>query len=266
MSDAPPPALYERRGRTARITLNRPERLNAFTAAMHVALREALDRIEAERGLGAMVITGAGRGFCAGQDLNERVAPPGGPPVDLGETVGRDVNPLITRLAALPLPVIAAVNGIAAGAGASLALAADIVVAARSARFTMPFGRIGLIPDGGATWTVPHRVGQARAAGLILTGEPLSAPDAADWGLIWKCVDDEALDGEIERLCGQLAAQPVAALAAAKQALRASWGHTLEQQLDYERAAQQARGFSADYKEGVTAFLEKRAPRFGDND
>ena len=263
MSDTP--VLYQRRDRIVRITLNRPERLNAFTAAMHAGLREALDRAAAERGLSALVIGGAGRGFCAGQDLNERITPPGAPPVDLGETIGRDMNPLMMRLADLPLPVIAVVQGVAAGAGASLALAADIVVAGRSARFALPFGRIGLIPDGGVTWSLPRLVGQARAAAMVLTGEPMSAPDAAAWGLIWKCVDDDALEPEVERLCAGLAVQSPAALAASKQALRASWNHTFGQQLDHERTVQQIRGNSADYREGVTAFLEKRPPRFGDD-
>ena len=264
MSESPP-ILYERQGRAARITLNRPDRLNAFTAAMHAGLREALDRAAEDRGLHCVVIAGAGRGFCAGQDLNERLRPPGAPPVDLGETVGRDMNPLIERIAALPLPVIAAVNGIAAGAGASMALACDLVVAGASARFAMSFGRIGLIPDGGASWALPRLVGRARAAGLILTGEPVSAMDAADWGMIWKCVADEALEDEVERICGVFAAQPVGALAASKQALAASFANTLTQQLEHERRAQQVRGNSADYREGVAAFMEKRAPRYGDD-
>ena len=152
-----------------------------------------------------------------------------------------------------------------AGLAASLALAADIVVAGRSARFALPFGRIGLIPDGGVTWSLPRLVGQARASAMVLTGEPVSAPDAAAWGLIWKCVEDEALEAEVERLCAGLAVQSAAALAASKQALRASWNHTFGQQLDHERIVQQIRGNSADYREGVTAFLEKRPPRFGDD-
>ena len=249
----------------ARITLNRPEKLNSFTAELHAELRAAMDRVEITHGLKCLVITGAGRAFCAGQDLNERVRAPGEAPVDIGEALDRNLNPLIKRLRTLPAPVIAAVNGVAAGAGASLALACDLVVAGRSAKFSFGFSKIGLIPDGASTWTLPRLVGPARAAGLALTGEPIGAEDAATWGMIWKCVDDEALLVEVERLTEQFAAASTAALAATKAALQQSWANDLDTQLELERRVQQDRGFSADYAEGVAAFIARRPPRFGNN-
>ncbi|MEO6581028.1 MAG: enoyl-CoA hydratase-related protein, partial [Sphingomicrobium sp.] len=178
----------------ARITLNRPDRLNSFTRAMHAELASALDEAANAR---VIVISGAGRGFCAGQDLNDR-AVAGDEPVDLGETVDSSWNPLIRRLATMPQPVIAMVNGVAAGAGANIALACDIVIAARSAKFIQSFAALGLIPDSGGSWHLPRMVGQARALGLALTGEPLTAENAAEWGLIWKCVDDDALQDEVD--------------------------------------------------------------------
>lgn len=259
------PVITEIKNGVARITLNRPDKLNSFTAELHAELRAAMDRVETTPGLKCLVITGAGRAFCAGQDLNERVRAPGEAPVDIGDALDRNLNPLIRRLRTLPAPVIAAVNGVAAGAGASLALACDLVVAGRSAKFSFGFSKIGLIPDGAATWTLPRLVGPARAAGLALTGEPISAEDAATWGMIWKCVDDEALFVEVERLTEQFAAASTAALAATKAALQQSWANDLDTQLELERRVQQDRGFSADYAEGVAAFIARRPTRYGSN-
>ncbi|MEO7654611.1 MAG: 2-(1,2-epoxy-1,2-dihydrophenyl)acetyl-CoA isomerase PaaG [Sphingomicrobium sp.] len=250
--------LFERDGPIARITLNRPDRLNSFTAAMHAELRDVLANLEDSR---VIVLTGAGRGFCAGQDLNDRAVEPG-QKVDLGETVERDWNPLIRTLAALPQPVIARVNGVAAGAGANIALACDLVVAAKSARFIQSFSAIGLIPDSGGSWHLPRLVGQARALGLALTGEPLSADLASKWGLIWKSVDDEALDAEVDALANRLAALPPLGLAAIKQLIRSTWQRSLDEELDLQASEMRRLGFTDDYREGVAAFLEKRAPNF----
>jgi 2-(1,2-epoxy-1,2-dihydrophenyl)acetyl-CoA isomerase len=244
----------------ATLTLNRPDKLNSFTAAMHAELRTALDEIEA-RGCRALVLTGAGRAFCAGQDLADLDFTPGSQ-TDLGALIETNFNPLVRRLQALPLPVIAAVNGTAAGAGASLALACDLVVAARSASFIQAFVKIGLLPDSGGTWTLPRHVGLARAMGLAMTGQKLGAEQALQWGMIWQVVDDAALRGAADQLATQLAAQPTAALAAIKLAMRSGATRTLDAQLEVERDLQRQLGNSDDYLEGVNAFLEKRAPRF----
>ncbi|HEX4761576.1 MAG TPA: 2-(1,2-epoxy-1,2-dihydrophenyl)acetyl-CoA isomerase PaaG [Sphingomicrobium sp.] len=251
--------VLERDGPIARITLNRPDRLNSFTADMHNELKDALETLADAR---VLVITGAGRGFCAGQDLNERAVAADGHPVDLGMTVETCWNPLIRRLVALPQPVIARVNGVAAGAGANVALACDMVVAARSAKFIQSFSAIGLVPDSGGTWVLPRLVGQARAMGLALTGEPLPAEKAEEWGLIWKCVDDEALDAEVDAIAAKLASLPPLGLTAIKKRIRESWSHTLDQELNHQRDAMRRLGFSEDYREGVSAFLEKRQPNF----
>jgi 2-(1,2-epoxy-1,2-dihydrophenyl)acetyl-CoA isomerase len=245
-------------GPIARITLNRPDRLNSFTAAMHAELRDALDSLADAR---VVVLTGAGRGFCAGQDLNDRAVAPG-EKVDLGETVERDWNPLVRALAALPQPVIAKVNGVAAGAGASLAMACDLAIAARSAKFIQSFAAIGLVPDTGGSWHLTRHLGQSRAMGLALTGEPLPASQAADWGLIWKCVDDEILDAEVDALATKLAAMPPLGLAAIKRMIRTSWDRGLNEELDLQRDEMRRLGFTDDYREGVAAFLEKRPPKF----
>ncbi|HEX8226229.1 MAG TPA: 2-(1,2-epoxy-1,2-dihydrophenyl)acetyl-CoA isomerase PaaG [Allosphingosinicella sp.] len=242
----------------ARLTLNRPDRLNSFTVEMHEEVADALGRLDGAR---VLVLTGAGRGFCAGQDLNDRAVAPG-QSVDLGESVERRYNPLIRRLTSLPFPVIARVNGVAAGAGANIALACDIVIAARSARFIQSFASIGLIPDSGGTWVLPRLVGQARALGLALTAEPLPAEKAAEWGLIWKAVDDEALDAEVDGLAARFAAAPTLGLARIKKMIRESWGHGLDEELDLQRDAMRELGFSDDYREGVAAFMEKRKPSF----
>lgn len=245
-------------GGVARLTLNRPDRLNSFTVQMHEEVADALDNLGDAR---TLVLTGAGRGFCAGQDLNDRAVAPG-EAVDLGESVEKRYNPLIRRLIALPMPVIARVNGVAAGAGANIALACDIVIAAKSAKFIQSFAAIGLIPDSGGTWVLPRLVGQARALGLALTGEPLAAEKAADWGLIWKAVEDEALDAEVDALAARFATGPTRGLAAIKTMIRESWDHRLDEELDLQRDMMRKLGFSEDYKEGVAAFMEKRTPEF----
>ena len=245
-------------GPIARITLNRPDRLNSFTLHMHAELRDALASLADAR---VVVLTGAGRGFCAGQDLNDRAVAPG-EKVDLGETVAECWNPLVKTLTSLPQPVIARVNGVAAGAGANIALACDIVVAAKSAKFIQSFSAIGLIPDSGGTWVLPRLVGQARALSLALTGDPLSSEKAADWGLIWKAVDDEALDAEVDALAVKLASLPPLGLAAIKQMIRTSWQYSLDEELDRQAGTMRRLGFTEDYREGVAAFLEKRKPTF----
>ncbi|MBA3510473.1 2-(1,2-epoxy-1,2-dihydrophenyl)acetyl-CoA isomerase PaaG [Sphingomonas sp.] len=246
-------------GGIARITLNRPDKLNSFNVAMHQELREVLrDHLDDVR---VVVLTGAGRAFCAGQDLNER-AVGADHPVDLGVTVETCWNPLIRRLGALSQPLIARVNGVAAGAGANLALACDMVIAARSAKFIQSFTAIGLVPDSGGSWILPRLVGQARALGLALTGEPLSADQAAEWGLIWKAVDDEALDSEVDALATKLASLPPLGLAETKKLIRSTWSRTLDQELTEERNEMRRLGFTEDYREGVAAFLEKRAANF----
>jgi 2-(1,2-epoxy-1,2-dihydrophenyl)acetyl-CoA isomerase len=242
----------------ARITLNRPDRLNSFTRAMHGELRDALAGLGEAR---VVVLTGAGRGFCAGQDLNDRAVAPG-EAVDLGETVEESWNPLIRTLAALPQPVIARVNGVAAGAGANIALACDLVIAGNSAKFIQSFSALGLIPDSGGSWHLPRLVGQARALGLALTGEPLPAEKAAEWGLIWKAVDDEQLDAEVDAIATKLASLPPLGLAAIKQIIRSSWSRSLDEELDLQRDEMRRLGFTQDYREGVAAFLEKRPAKF----
>jgi 2-(1,2-epoxy-1,2-dihydrophenyl)acetyl-CoA isomerase len=253
--------LIDRRAGYRVITLNRPDKLNAFNEAMHEALRAALAEAEADESCRALMIIGAGRSFCAGQDLNDRLAKPG-ETVVLGETLEKYYNPLVLKLRALPFPVIAAVNGVAAGAGCNVALACDIVIAAQSARFIQSFARIGLVPDSGGTWMLPRLVGDARARGLALLAEPLLAETACAWGLIWKCVDDTSLVAEAERLCEHFAAAPTQGLALIKRALEASPGNTLAQQLDLERQLQRQAGATPDYAEGVRAFVEKRKPNF----
>ncbi|MGU7776073.1 2-(1,2-epoxy-1,2-dihydrophenyl)acetyl-CoA isomerase PaaG [Burkholderia sp. MR1-5-21] len=244
----------------ATITLNRPDKLNSFTRSMHRELQSALDEIEGS-GVRALILTGAGRGFCAGQDLADLDFTPGAS-TDLGTLIDEHFNPLIRRLQRLPMPVIAAVNGTAAGAGANLALACDLVLASRSSSFIQAFVKIGLVPDSGGTWFLPQRVGMARALGLALTGDKLSAEQAEQWGLIWRTVDDDALAANARQLAAQLAQQPTLAIAAIKLAIRESITQTLDQQLDLERDLQRKLGQSHDYTEGVRAFIEKRAPRF----
>jgi 2-(1,2-epoxy-1,2-dihydrophenyl)acetyl-CoA isomerase len=253
--------LFSVDGGIARLTLNRPDKLNSFNTQMHGEVRHALGRLP-ESGARVLVLTGAGRGFCAGQDLGDRAVAPGAQGIDLGESIDKHYKPLVLALDTLPMPVIAAVNGVAAGAGANIALACDLVIAARSASFVQAFSKLGLLPDSGGTWTLPRLVGNARALGLTLLGNKLSAEQAAAWGMIWQCVEDAELGSTVDALAQQLAAAPTRGLARTKSAVRGSWQHSLAEQLDIERDAQRELGRSADYAEGVAAFVEKRTPRF----
>jgi 2-(1,2-epoxy-1,2-dihydrophenyl)acetyl-CoA isomerase len=246
----------------ARLTLNRPDRLNSFTVQMHGEIAEALTKVEQDKSVRTLLITGSGRGFCAGQDLSDRAVAPGGATVDLGESVEKRYNPLIRRLTSLPMPVVCAVNGVAAGAGASLAFASDIVIAAKSAKFIMSFANIGLVPDSGSSWALPRLAGQARALGLALTGDPLPAETAAEWGLIWKCVEDEKLTEETNALVARFASAPTRGLAETKKLIRTAFTRPLDEQLDLERDRMRELGRSDDYREGVDAFLNKRKPAF----
>lgn len=252
--------LFEIADRVATLTLNRPDKLNAFTAEMHAELKDALARAaDPASDVRALLVTGAGRGFCAGQDLSQRAGPA---TPDLGATLETQFNPLIRTLRGLELPVIGAVNGVAAGAGASLALACDITLAARSATFLQAFAKIGLIPDAGSTFFLPRLVGEARARGLALLADKISADQAAAWGLIWKVVDDDRLMPDAAALARHLAAQPTRGLALIKQALNRSGANDLDRQLDLERDLQRIAGRTEDYREGVAAFLAKRPPQF----
>ncbi len=253
---------YEVADGIARLTLNRPDRLNSFNVAMHEEVCDALDRLEADDSVRVLLLTGAGRGFCAGQDLGDRSVAPGGEAPDLGASIDKYYAPLVRRLRALELPVVCAVNGTAAGAGANIALACDLVVATRSAKFIEAFSKLGLIPDTGGTYFLPRRVGMARAMGMAMLGAPVSAEQAADWGLIWECVDDEAFPAHIDALLTHLASAPTKGLARTKQTLYASANNTLDEQLDLERDAMRELGRSLDYAEGVAAFTEKRTPDF----
>jgi 2-(1,2-epoxy-1,2-dihydrophenyl)acetyl-CoA isomerase len=243
------------------LTLNRPDRLNSFTADMHAALLGALSDAEHDKACRALILTGAGRGFCAGQDLSDGVFTPGETP-DLSVPIAKYYNPLVRKLRQMPMPVVCAVNGVAAGAGANVAFACDIVIAARSAKFNQAFARIGLVPDSGGTWFLPRLVGGARARALILLAETVPAEQAEAWGMIWKTVEDSELMAEAQRLAAYFAGQPTDGLTLIKQALDASETNSLDQQLDLERALQGRAGRSPDVAEGVRAFLEKRAPRF----
>jgi 2-(1,2-epoxy-1,2-dihydrophenyl)acetyl-CoA isomerase len=254
--------LFELRAGVARLTLNRPERLNSFNIEMHAEVRAVLDEVKEDGSCRVLVLTGAGRGFCAGQDLSDRAIAPGGAATDLGDSIERRYKPLVLALRALPMPVIAAVNGVAAGAGANLALACDMVVAARSASFIQSFSKLGLVPDSGGTWFLPRLVGPARAIGAAFLGDKLPAEQAADWGLIWSCVDDEQFPAAVEELAQRLAVAPTRALARIKEAIYTCGERSLAQQLDVERDYQRELGHSLDYAEGVAAFLEKRAARF----
>lgn len=255
------PILVEKRAGFRVITLNRPARLNAFTESMHLALKVALDDVEADPDCRALLLTGAGRGFCAGQDLNDRLARPT-EKIVLGGTLEHFYNPLIRKLRALPFPVVAAVNGVAAGAGTNIALACDIVLAGKSATFVQAFAKIGLVPDSGGTWILPRLIGHARARGLALLAEPLSADKAMEWGLIWKSVSDGELMAEAVKLCTQFASGPTYGFSLIKRALDASDLNDLSTQLDLERDLQRDAGMSPDYAEGVRAFMEKRQPNF----
>jgi len=253
---------FEIKAGVATLTLNRPKSLNSFTVEMHTEMREVMQQVIGDPDIRCLVITGAGRGFCAGQDLGDRASSGDGAAPDVGASVEKYYNPLIRSIMNLPKPVICAVNGVAAGAGASIALACDIVLAARSASFIQVFCKIGLVPDSGGTWNLPRSVGMARAKGLAMLGDRLPAETAESWGLIWKCVDDEALQEEAQKTAAHLATQPTAALGRIKKLLHQSSSNTLSGQLDLEQKAMQDLGQSDDYREGVAAFLEKRPPVF----
>jgi 2-(1,2-epoxy-1,2-dihydrophenyl)acetyl-CoA isomerase len=255
------PLLVEADGPVLAITLNRPDKLNSFNEAMHLALAEVVERAERDLTVRAVLLTGAGKGFCAGQDLADRKVA-ADQPLDLGATIERFYNPLIRRLRALEKPVVCAVNGVAAGAGANLALACDIVLAARSAKFIQAFCRIGLVPDSGGTWFLPRLVGEARARALALTGEAITAEQAVAWGLIWKVIEDEALLPEARALARRLAEGPTKGLGLIKRALNASADNDLDRHLDLERDLQREAGRTADYREGVAAFVAKRPAVF----
>jgi len=258
--------LFDVTDGVARLTLNRPERLNSFNTTMHAEVRAALaslvDPSKGEATARVLVLTGAGRGFCAGQDLGDRAVAPGGSAANLGDSIEKYYKPLVMTLRNLPMPVIGAVNGVAAGAGANVALACDLVIATRSASFIQAFAKLGLVPDSGGTWFLPRLVGNARAMGLALLAEKLSAEQAAQWGLIWRCVDDAEFAEAVDALARQLAAAPTRALALTKRAIYEGWNRSLEQQLDTERDSQRELGYTTDYAEGVAAFGEKRTPKF----
>lgn len=244
----------------ATITLNRPDKLNAATTGMLTQLLDTIHAAGADNGVRAVLITGAGRAFCAGQDLSDPKAT--GPSADLATLIEEGWNPIVAAIRGLPKPVVVAVNGVAAGAGANLALAGDIVIAARSAKFIQAFALIGLVPDSGGTWALPRLVGDARARGLSLFGDPIDAETARDWGMIWDVVDDDALVEETTAIARKLGAGPTLGYAAIKRAIDAAATNTLDEQLDLERDLQRELGRSRDYAEGVAAFMEKRSPEF----
>ncbi|PWF39550.1 2-(1,2-epoxy-1,2-dihydrophenyl)acetyl-CoA isomerase PaaG [Massilia glaciei] len=254
--------LFKIENGIAQLTLNRPDKLNSFTQAMHLEVRHALGTIEADKTVRVLLLTGAGRGFCAGQDLSDRAVEPGAQGVDLGASVEKFYAPLIMTLRSLPMPVICAVNGVAAGAGANIALACDIVLAAKSANFVEVFCKLGLIPDSGGTWILPRLIGHARATGLAMLGDKLSAQTAEDWGLIWRCVPDEALQEDAYAMAEHFASAPTKGLAFTKKALQLSYANTLPEQLKVEGDMMRELGYSHDYREGVAAFIAKRAPHF----
>jgi 2-(1,2-epoxy-1,2-dihydrophenyl)acetyl-CoA isomerase len=246
----------------ALLSLNRPDQLNSFNTQMHGEVREALQQIRQRSDVRVLLLTAEGRGFCAGQDLSDRQVAPGAAMPDLGESIEKFYNPLVRALRDLPMPVICAVNGVAAGAGANLPLACDLVIAARSATFIQAFCKLGLVPDSGGTWTLPRLVGMARAKQLALLGDRLSAEQAEHWGLIYQCVNDEALRETALQLARHLATQPTRGLALIKRALNASFDNSFDEQLTLERDLQRLAGRTEDYREGAAAFMEKRTPTF----
>jgi 2-(1,2-epoxy-1,2-dihydrophenyl)acetyl-CoA isomerase len=246
----------------ATVTLNRPDRLNSLTRAMLGELNNALAMVRMDASVRCLLLTGAGRAFCTGQDLDDESVDPALGPVDLGAVIENGYRPIVLGIRDLPMPVVAAVNGVAAGAGANIALACDVVIAALSASFVQPFCRLGLLPGAGGTWTLPRLIGPARALGMALFGEPLEAADAQAWGLIWECVPDEQLAARARELAVRLAEGPTLGFARTKQAIQASAAQTLEASLDLESAFLRELGGSLDYREGVAAFRARRPPRF----
>ena len=245
----------------ARVVLNRPDKLNSFNDELKAAMKSGLDSIADDDSVRVMLLTGEGRGFCAGQDLADRKLDDD-QALDLGETLEASYNHYIRRIRDFPFPVVCAVNGVAAGAGANLALCCDIVLATRSAKFIQAFCKIGLVPDCGGTWVLPRLVGHARAMALSLLGTPVSAAEAEQMGMIWRCIDDEDFAGEVEALVQNLAVQPTTGLALIKKAVRASMSNSFDDQLALERACQREAGFTHDFREGVKAFFDKRDPNF----
>ncbi len=254
--------IFEVSAGVATLTLNRPDRLNSFNTEMHEEVQEAFKRIDADHSVRCILLTGAGRGFCAGQDLSDRAVAPGAESVDLGASVDKYYNPLIRKITSIPMPVVCAVNGVAAGAGANIAIACDIVLAAKSAKFIESFANIGLIPDSGGTYHLPRLLGQTRALGMALTGDPVSAQQAEEWGLIWKSVDDAELMNEANKLASNFANGPTQGLAQIKALIRSSWTRDIVAQTDLERDTMRVLGRTDDYKEAVDAFLNKRKPVF----
>lgn len=254
--------LFEIKDKVALLTLNRPQKLNSFTVEMHRELRDAMAIVKATDAIKILLLTGSGRGFCAGQDLNDRMAMPEQEGVDLGASVEKNYNPLIRSIMKLDKPVVCAVNGVAAGAGASLALACDIVVAAQSAYFVQAFSKIGLAPDSGATWNLPRALTLPRAKALTMLGDKLPAQQAAEWGMIWLCVDDDALMDEAWSIASRLSEQPSLALAAIKTMMNDLTVAALEPHLEAEKETMRRLGASYDFREGVKAFIEKRTPQF----
>lgn len=254
--------LFQVEAGVAVITLNRPKQLNSFNPEMHKALKRALKQAEADDSVRAVLLTGAGRGFCAGQDLNDRNVNSGAEMPDLGESIEKYYNPLIKQISNMPKPVIAAVNGVAAGAGANIAFACDIVFAAQSASFIQAFCKIGLVPDSGGTWVLPRLLGLARAKALMLLGDKVTASQAQEWGMIWQCVEDEALIETAMSVANHLATQPTKGLGFIKHALNHSSENSLDDQLNMEKDLQRLAGQTDDYREGIAAFFDKRAPEF----
>jgi 2-(1,2-epoxy-1,2-dihydrophenyl)acetyl-CoA isomerase len=257
-----PSILLEIDQGVALLTLNRPTSLNSFNVEMHEQMRSAISDVRKDSSVRVLVITGAGRGFCAGQDLSDRTVAPGEAAPDLGYSIEKYYNPLLRSLRDLPMPVLCAVNGVAAGAGANIALACDITLAARSAKFVQAFCKLGLVPDSGGTWTLPRVAGMARAKGMALLGDKISAEQAENWGMIWRCVDDERLMDEVMDMARHFATQPTKGLALIKRALHASATNSFEEQISLEKDLQRLAGRTDDYREGVAAFMEKRTPSF----